>query len=702
MKKLEEIVKNIRKYKYIIYILSLYFSIVFIKLFASLNFQSPWIMFDEAGYDNIARNIWILKGFVSTLEYSANYPPAYPLTLSVAYIFSDKITIYHAMLGINSLISTLIIFPSYLISKKFVGEKLAILTALLVTLSPSNNTYTFILMSENLFNVAFLFSVYFILNSIEAKRDVYSILSGISVFLLILTRVTGWSMVLAFGIIIFYTIFYKNYRTALIYIFSFLLPLGMFQAFKMFTYSNQISNSINYDSISYIPIILEIFTSPSKFINFLIIIYHEIGYYIIGLYFIFFIFAVYMFVKFKNVDKEIKILIIYILISCIGLVLMSTAQILIGKSNGSFVYADPSIIIGRYIEPTISALLIFGVIGMRKYVSDYTLTEKKKFTLYNISILTYSFFLFTFPLNKNIFIHYGQVLPLTYLFEFSKQIDISFIIYVLILISISLLIIISKNHSLNYILIFLILLSIIMNIQIYNFSLEQSNLSFRLSAIPLELKKYDTEKTITLLDLDDFPVNFIQGVCNICYLTNFWTKGTILFTNEISTHSDYVISNKLLPYNTLLATSDAKLYDMKKPLNLTDSKFKETKKINIGTDWNLIEGIYPDGWTKNESKIRIDYSNSNGDMIIKIRSDGYRYKPNLVKIYLNDYFVGTITQSKGQFEYIIPKDKLNNNLQILKIITNPWVPLDYGLPDGRELGIHLEWIEYGKSIQNNS
>lgn len=166
------------------YILILFLLILIIKIYLSLQFSTPWIFSDEGEYDGIARNIFssnINEKFISGIH----YPPGYSLFISTAYFFSeDKDIIYHLMLVINSIITTSAIFPSYLILKENCSEDISILGALAVTSLPQLTTYSFVLLSENLYIPLFIYSVWFLFKAFETEKIRWHFLTGFSVFYL--------------------------------------------------------------------------------------------------------------------------------------------------------------------------------------------------------------------------------------------------------------------------------------------------------------------------------------------------------------------------------------------------------------------------------------------------------------------------------------------------------------------------------------
>jgi hypothetical protein len=129
----------------------------------------PTVFLDELLYKEDAQQIFSGRLHDGTL-YGWAYPPLYPVLLSPAFL-SQKHW-YEWMLFINTLLSSSIIFPAYLISKKLLPEKMVFLPAIMVALLPFHAVYFSLLMSENLFLLVFLFALYFSL--IREKRGWFS------------------------------------------------------------------------------------------------------------------------------------------------------------------------------------------------------------------------------------------------------------------------------------------------------------------------------------------------------------------------------------------------------------------------------------------------------------------------------------------------------------------------------------------------
>ena len=96
----------------------LYLGLVIIKSVLSYLIASPGEFSDSYEYMKMARSFFFSQQFLIHGTPSHHYPPLYPMALSLSYIFNNPETVYFVMKIINSILSPLIIFPTYLLAKK--------------------------------------------------------------------------------------------------------------------------------------------------------------------------------------------------------------------------------------------------------------------------------------------------------------------------------------------------------------------------------------------------------------------------------------------------------------------------------------------------------------------------------------------------------------------------------------------------------
>lgn len=105
--------------------------------------------------------------------------PGYPAFLAAIYsIFGEQ---WSAAVMVQIIISLLTIYISYLIVRKLWGDRVALLTALIIALETATLTYTLKIMTETLFTFFVIFLIFAGIKAIENRRQfIWSLLCGIS------------------------------------------------------------------------------------------------------------------------------------------------------------------------------------------------------------------------------------------------------------------------------------------------------------------------------------------------------------------------------------------------------------------------------------------------------------------------------------------------------------------------------------------
>lgn len=159
----------------------IFFILIIVKSFFTLNADGPLIFYDEVLYKEFALNLYKALFFNKV-----SYPLLYPLSLAVAFFFRENF--YFVMLLLNILYSSAIIFPVWLISRLFFNTKRSTYCCILAALIPFHLIFPKLIMSENLFFPIFLFTVYVILKIPKKYNYLWSVLAGILIGMLHLTR----------------------------------------------------------------------------------------------------------------------------------------------------------------------------------------------------------------------------------------------------------------------------------------------------------------------------------------------------------------------------------------------------------------------------------------------------------------------------------------------------------------------------------
>jgi dolichyl-phosphate-mannose-protein mannosyltransferase len=141
----------------------------------------PWIMIDEIVYSELAKS-FAATGHFSVREVpTTGYGVVYPMLISPAYALFDAVpTVYSAIKAIDSLLMSLTAVPAYLLARRVVSMRGALVVAVLTVAVPST-FYAGTIMTENAFYPIFCFLVLALVRAIERPR-----LGSVVVFLLAL------------------------------------------------------------------------------------------------------------------------------------------------------------------------------------------------------------------------------------------------------------------------------------------------------------------------------------------------------------------------------------------------------------------------------------------------------------------------------------------------------------------------------------
>jgi hypothetical protein len=140
------------------------------------------LFYDELLYKNFSESL-LKKGFYTDPQ----YPPLYPLAILPSLFFGEHF--YEAIKILNNLYSSAIIFPTFLIAQLFLSRKASIWCAILSALLPYHLAFSGMVMSENIYYVLFLLTIYAVINPkwrIGAQAS--TVVTGILIGSLLLTR----------------------------------------------------------------------------------------------------------------------------------------------------------------------------------------------------------------------------------------------------------------------------------------------------------------------------------------------------------------------------------------------------------------------------------------------------------------------------------------------------------------------------------
>ena len=382
-------------------IIILYLIIVIIKIALAYFIPAPSAFSDNYGFAKDARNFFYHGSFMIHNIVSTR-PPLYSAILSISYIFKDMNFVYFFMKVINALVSSLIIFPAWLLSREFFNKKKTTLLTIMIAVLPAHFSFTFFLMTENLFYPLFLFSIYFIYKSFVEESYKWDILAGIFIGLAYLTKIHALILPLAVIFVFLFKLFKKDWKEIgkkIIMAFFFLITIsplliknGLIFGWNKYllfgAYGEHLERTI--DAVSG--------NTFSFFLLFFFWFIFYLGYLMMASGFIFFVAN---FLAFKNYNNE-KAFIFSILsfLSVILLVFLADRHSKVGISEYQTIFSNligNARIIGRYVEVVIPLILINGLLGF-KY-----LQKKSKIYIIPLIILVFSsqlVFFQLFPINN--------------------------------------------------------------------------------------------------------------------------------------------------------------------------------------------------------------------------------------------------------------------------------------------------------------
>jgi hypothetical protein len=483
----DEISSTIISKKQVIIIVFAFILILLVKVLLSFNFISPQVFADEYVYDLNAQIIASGELFFGKVPLNEGpFPPGYSFLVSIAYFFShDKYSIYHISLILNCIISTVIIFPGFLLLRRYCSSLEAVLGAILVTVIPSVFAPSFLLMSENLLVPLFILSIWLInkfFSSFQITK--WDFLLGIILSLIFFTRTPGISMILAiFCVFILWVlsnqeVLPKNqiYKK----IFAVLIPIG--SVYGLWIMDQLLAKGYlpsGYSISSYYPALIHSLTEKPLNIISSIIIHGD--YLLIASWIVLSFFALMALYFLLGVNRGLQIPwaeqkyeprfevsrewyygTIYTIISSIGLFAFTILHM------NDYVYGN---LCGRYVDPLVPVIIIFGVIGVKIV---YQRVNINKWTAYAFLLfLIFSYVLIsivTFPRNpepnNNPAVFYLYVLgqsPLIMLVGVIPLVLFLFIYYAK-----------NSHNGLSFLLVSLILLSVVTTFPVYITEMETS------------------------------------------------------------------------------------------------------------------------------------------------------------------------------------------------------------------------------------
>lgn len=363
-----------------------YLIFVIVKSLLSYFIPAPSAFSDEYIYTKMARSIFSFFTFDIHGKPSTIFLPLYPFILSLSYIFRDMQVIYLVMKIFNSFLSSLIIFPAWLISKEFMSRNKALFPAVLVSVIPATFSFTPYIMAENLFYPLFLFTIFFIYKYLNENSSYYAFLSGLFLGLIYLTKITGLILLPVILSLSLYKLKKAELdfkKIILLFSISFItvLPWILRNGFLFgFTLNGLLGGYIKEFSR------FSLFSFSAWFILYICFIILASG--------ILFFTSTFFLVK----NKKTRLIFFIFLLSTLTLIIIGA------NHNAGEPYLNSSLVtgrpIGRYMDTILPFLFILGFIGLDLYKKNKDdLHERfKTIILFSIPLIIFSSSLIIFPL----------------------------------------------------------------------------------------------------------------------------------------------------------------------------------------------------------------------------------------------------------------------------------------------------------------
>ena len=217
--------------KYLKILLCIFLAIFLIKLVLAELVPSPTMFADEYVYSKLARSFFYSQEFSVHGMASNSYPPLYPMLLSTAYFAKDMQLVYFFMKLINVLISSLIIFPAYLLAKEKLSSRDSVFAAIIVSVFPANFAFSQFVMAENIFYFLFLSAFYLLYKSFDSQKLKYCILAGVFIAMAVLAKVIGLALLVLAMLAVVYLWFKKT--RSLNFIAILIIPLLAYGAWAL-------------------------------------------------------------------------------------------------------------------------------------------------------------------------------------------------------------------------------------------------------------------------------------------------------------------------------------------------------------------------------------------------------------------------------------------------------------------------------------
>lgn len=546
----------------------LFIILCIIKIGLSFLIPSPTMFEDEYYYSSMARSFYKDSNFMIYGSPSSKYGPVYPIILSFAYIFKDMRIVYFIFKIFGALLSSLIIFPAWLLAKEFLNERKALLVSFLCSILPLGFIFSFYVMSENLFYPLVLLTIYSLYKSFTEQSIKWDLLTGVLLGLVYLTKVLGVILVFIIFTSFLINLFIKKdlrqiKRKFILYFAALLTVLPWL-----------IRNGLNFGwSLSgimgYVKEINDISTEFSAY-AFLYWILLYTAYLILATGAVIFILNL---LSVKSEDKNLKLLFTITLVTVIGFILISSLHSAIYTNINNWFVGRP---LGRYLEGCIPLMLILGFISLKYQRLLNNIKLKTCLILSFIVLISFKLFDFhLFPVNNIMLSYLGLIsFGINYLIPNYRLLIVT-ILSAIIPFGILLFKNIRFKKAINMMGLFFILINIISFGMIYYNSnyrwepLEQMQLGlwFNDNVDSTNARVLLDERDSTEENIGDGKEKMLESsklVERSMRRISFWMNANVYMGNAMDSKGfDYIVSKHELNNVLLKQIGDFKLYKIK-------------------------------------------------------------------------------------------------------------------------------------------
>ncbi|MEK6974146.1 MAG: glycosyltransferase family 39 protein [Nanoarchaeota archaeon] len=531
-------------------ILLVFFILVTSKIVIAYFVKSPTVFADEYYYMKMARSFFYHGNFFIDNTFTASYPPLYPMTLSVSYMFHDMRIVYFAMKVINALVSSLIIFPLYLLAREFLDRKNSLLISGMISIMPPFFSISPYILSENLFYTLFVFSIYFIYKAFSKKRLKYDFFAGLFIALTMLTRVIGIILIAIFIIVLLLRRKDFNIKKTLVVLIPIVLVIPWIMLVNFYLSLPGIIKNTGYDlTISNI-------LSTKYFIHAFFWIPIILTYFILASGFIFFV-AYLLFMNKKYLDDKLKIFYSITTVTILMFLLLASFYILAYQDLDNILIGRP---IERYFAPVLALIVLSGYIAI--YNNILRKSSYKSLSLIAV-LLSICFLLSTplilyslFPANNPSLIYLGVMSTLINMSLYYKLLVFGIIFFILPYMAIHL----YRLRMINLVRIFIIFFALV-SILDSSFTILNSNTrwyTLEQTRLGLWMNDYDNGKSTILFDKIDINRDFrwsktLEQRERSIGVIGFWLNNEIIVgdINLDKARADYIISTQKLEYTVV-------------------------------------------------------------------------------------------------------------------------------------------------------